>query len=216
MAPSSHVTPILFHMKTFLSIALLSLAALSAAGCAGTAKSPAKSYFIDVHEFGPGKVTAADVAKAHQADLAHQSKHDVRFVEYWVDEEHGRVYCLSEAKGAPSIVDAHREAHGLLPDRILPVSSGTAAPEAGGKPMYLDIHDLGAGNVTARAVAEAHQKDLEVESEFGVRFINYWVDEVNGKVLCLSEASGPEAVRETHRRAHGLIPSGIVKVTKGN
>jgi hypothetical protein len=49
-----------------------------------------------------------------------------------------------------------------------------------------------------------------------VRFINYWVDEVNGKVLCLSEASNPDAIRETHRRAHGLLPGEIVKVTKGN
>lgn len=205
-------------MKAVLSFALLGLVSGFTAGCATTAKSTksaAKSYFIDVHEFGPGKVTAADVAKAHSADLAHQAKHGVRFIEYWVDEEHGAVYCLSEAKDAPSIVDAHREAHGLLPARILPVSTGQPAPEAGGKPLFLDVHELGAGNVTASAVAAAHEKDLAVQSEFGVRFLNYWVDEVNGKVLCLSEAASSDAVRETHRRAHGLLPGLIVKVTKG-
>jgi hypothetical protein len=117
-------------------------------------RAPAKkTYFIDVHELGPGKVTAADVAKAHQSDLAVQGKHGVRFIEYWVDEEHGNVYCLSESKDAPSIANAHREAHGLLPARILPVSDGTAAPETAGAQLFLDLHDLGPGNVTAEAVA---------------------------------------------------------------
>ena len=202
-------------MKILLSLTLIA-AALSASGCASKTSSTRKSYFIDVHELGPGKVTAADVAKAHQSDLAVQGKHGVRFIEYWVDEEHGNVYCLSESKDASSIANAHREAHGLLPARILLVSDGKAAPESAGAQLFLDLHDLGPGNVTAEAVAGAHQKDLEVQSEFGVRFINYWVDEVNGKVLCLSEASNPDAIRETHRRAHGLLPGEIVKVTKGN
>jgi hypothetical protein len=202
-------------MKTSSSLALLFLLSAFAAGCTGTAKSSARSYFIDVHEFGPGKVTAADVAKAHQADLAVEKKHDVRFIEYWVDEERGAVYCLSEAKNAPSVVATHREAHGLLPTKILPVSSGQAAQGAGGAQLYLDIHDLGPGNVTAAAVEAAHQKDLAAQSKFGVRFLNYWVDEANGKVLCLSEAPNADAVRETHRHAHGLLPDSVEMVTKG-
>ena len=202
-------------MKINPSIVFLSVVLIAAAGCAGTTKSSGKAYFIDVHEFGPGKVTAADVAKAHQADLAVQHKHDVRFLEYWVDEERGSVYCLSESKDAPSIVDAHREAHGLLPARIMPVSAGVPAPAQGGARIFLDVHDLGPGTVTAAAVAAAHEKDLRVQSEFGVRFLNYWVDEANGKVLCLSEAPNADAVRETHRHAHGLLPGVIVPVTKG-
>lgn len=202
-------------MKHYFSLALLSAAMTLATGCAGTAKSPAKMTFIDVHEFGPGKVTAAEVAKAHEADLAVQGKHDVRFLEYWVDEERGSVYCLSEARDAASIVATHREAHGLLPAEIIPVSGGHAEDGVAGAQLYLDIHDLGAGKVTAAAVAAAHEKDLAVESEFGVRFLNYWVDEANGKVLCLSEAATADAVRETHRRAHGLLPVSVVKVKRG-
>lgn len=97
---------------------------LLAAGCNQTAHKPARTTFIDVHEFGPGKVTAADVAKAHQADLAVQGRHDVRFLDYWVDEEHGTVYCLSEAKDAASVVATHREAHGLLPATVAKVTEG--------------------------------------------------------------------------------------------
>jgi hypothetical protein len=97
---------------------------LLAAGCNKTTLGRTRSTFIDVHEFGPGKVKAADVAKAHQADLAVQGRHDVRFVDYWVDEEHGTVYCLSEANDAASVVDTHREAHGLLPAKISQVTAG--------------------------------------------------------------------------------------------
>jgi len=211
-------------MNKILLITLASAAAVFAALASdltttinnNNGKTSVPSYFIDVHEFGPGKVTAAAVADAHRSDLAVQGKHGVRFIEYWVDEENGRVYCLSEAKDASSITETHREAHGLLPARILPVSSGDAAKLTGEAQLFLDIHELGAGNVTARAVAEAHEKDLQIQGQFGVRFINYWVDEINGKVLCLSEAPNAESVRETHRKAHGLLPQTIVKVTKGD
>lgn len=205
-------------MKKTPFLSLLSAATLAAlaAGCAANRGASTTSQFIDVHEFGPGKVTAAAVADAHRADLAVESKHGVKILEYWLDEPNGTVYCLSEAKNAQSIIDSHREAHGLVPSRVLPVTSGQAEAALGGKLLYLDIHELGAGKVTAQAVAEAHKKDLAVEGQYGVRFLNYWVDETSGKVLCLSEAPGPDAIRETHRHAHGLLPNQIVQVTKGN
>ena len=191
-------------------------AALLSTACSSASKPAAKSaFYIDVHELGAGKVTAADVAAAHQKDLAVQHKHDVRFIEYWVDEEHGTVYCLSEAKNPSSIAATHREAHGLLPSKILPVSSGEAAAHQPGTTLFLDVHELGAGNVTAEAVAAAHQKDLAVQAKHGVRFLNYWVDEANGKVVCLSEAPNAEAVRATHQEAHGLLPASIAKVERG-
>ena len=161
-------------------------------------------------------MTAAAVAKAHQADLAVQGKHDVRFLEYWVDEARGTVYCVSEAKDAASIVATHGEAHGLLPNRVLPVAGGEPAPSSATEAkLYLDVHTLGPGKVTAAAVAAAHEKDLAVQSQFGVHFINYWVDEANGQVFCLSEAPNADAVRETHRHAHGLMPETVTTVVRG-
>jgi hypothetical protein len=204
-------------MKHTLSFLLLGAGVMAGiTGCTEAARGPVRGTFIDVHEFGPGKVTAADVAKAHQADLATQGKHDVRFLEYWVDEEHGTVYCVSEAKDPASIVATHREAHGLLPVRVLPVSSGEPASSSAEKAtLYLDVHNLGPGKVSAADVAAAHAKDLAGQSQFGVRFINYWVDEAKGQVFCLSEARSADAVRETHRHAHGLIPDTVTKVVKG-
>lgn len=174
-----------------------------------------RRLFVDVHELGPGKVTAEAVAEAHVRDLAVQDRHGVEFERYWVDERAGVVYCLSSAPDAESVVETHREAHGLIPDHVHPVTAGEAAALRGGERLFLDVHRLGPGNVTADAVAAAHEQDLAVQDTHGVRFVQYWVDESEGVVLCLSEAGGAEAVVETHREAHGLLPDEVLEVVEG-
>lgn len=79
--------------------------------------------FMDVHENLAG-ATAADVAAAHQQDLAVQERHAVNYRSYWVDEANGKVFCLVEAPDADAAVRVHQEAHGLLADRIHPVVEG--------------------------------------------------------------------------------------------
>lgn len=173
-----------------------------------------KSLYIDVHHLQPGKVSYKDVMAAHSKDLAVQEAYGVEFLKFWVDETKGLVYCLASTNDSSSIRKAHGKAHGLLPDHIYPVTDG---PEAAshGKDFYLDIHELGAGNVSAKDVAAAHQKDLEVQAKHGVNFINYWVDEKEGVVMCLSEANDSTSIIQTHKEAHGLLPAHIMKVKQG-
>jgi hypothetical protein len=52
-----------------------------------------------------------------------------------------------------------------------------------GKKFFIDVHNLGAGNVTAAAVADAHKKDLATQKKYGVNFINYWLDEQTGTLF---------------------------------
>ncbi len=40
--------------------------------------------------------------------------------------------------------------------------------------IFMDRHDL--KGYSAADVAEAHRKDLEVQDEFGVKFLTYWFD----------------------------------------
>ena len=77
--------------------------------------------FMDVHHMDGG-VSAKDVAEAHQADLATQSKHGVEYKRYWVDEKAGRIFCLVDAPDAETAATVHREAHGLVADEIYEVS----------------------------------------------------------------------------------------------
>ena len=171
--------------------------------------------FIDVHQLEPGKVKYEDVAKAHAKDLATEGKYGVHFIKFWVNEEKGLVYCLSSSNDAESIKKTHAEAHGLIPSLYYPVTEGTEAALKGKKNLFLDIHYLGAGKVTAKDVAAAHEKDLAAQQKHGVNFINYWVDEKEGVVMCLSEAKDSNSIIETHKEAHGLLPSTVLKVKQG-
>ena len=178
----------------------------------GPASKPAEHLYIDVHHLGPGKVTAAAVAGAHAKDLAVEGKYGVHFLQYWVDEKGGNVYCLSSTSDSNAIRQTHAEAHGLLPDEIYAVTEGTASPANAGKNYFLDVHEFNSP-VAPQDVAAAHQKDLAVEGKHGVNFINYWVE--GNIVICLSQAPDSNAVIETHREAHGLLPSRVMKVTPG-
>ncbi len=79
------------------------------------------TLFMDVHHLDGG-VATADVAAAHEADLATQGAHGVSYLRYWVNEEAGKIFCLVEAPDADAAATVHREAHGLVADEIYSVS----------------------------------------------------------------------------------------------
>ena len=182
-----------------------------------TAVAPvARKLYLDVHDLGRGKVTAQAAAGAHQKDLAAQGKHGVTFKAYWVDAQQGRIYCLAEAPSGEAINHVHKEAHGLLADKVAEVTGDnlTWAP-APGKKLYLDVHHFGAGKVTAQAVAAVHEKDLAAQAKHGVKYLNYWFDADSGTVMCLTEASSSAAALAVHKEAHGLMPESIDEVSEG-
>jgi hypothetical protein len=78
--------------------------------------------YMDVHNIEG--VSAADVAKAHEADLAIQDQHGVNYKSYWVDEKGGKVFCLVEAPNPDAANTVHREAHGLVADEVHEVTEG--------------------------------------------------------------------------------------------
>src|SRR5215212_7198255 len=164
-----------------------------------TTDSSKNNLYIDVHYLPAGKVSYADVAAAHEKDLATQGKYNTHFIKYWVDESKGVVYCLSSAPDTTSIQKTHKEAHGLMPQVIYKVEDGSEATSKTNKPYFLDVHELDANAVKATDVEKAHQKDLAVQKKYGVNFINYWVDERSGTVLCLSQAKDSSKVIQTHK-----------------
>ena len=80
------------------------------------------ALFLDRHD-APG-ATAPEIAAAHELDLTVQDKYGVRYVTYWFDEHQGAVFCLAEGPDRESLEAVHREAHGLLADRIIEVGAG--------------------------------------------------------------------------------------------
>jgi class 3 adenylate cyclase len=77
-------------------------------------------------------------------------------------------------------------------------------------PIFLDRHDL--TGLTAADIAEAHRKDLEVQSHYGVRFLTYWFDERRGSAFCLIDAPDVETAMRVHDEAHGAIAKDVIEV----
>jgi len=81
--------------------------------------------YIDIHEI-KGGVTADDVAKAHAHDVKVEGKYGVHYHKYWVNEKAGKIFCLCEAPSAEAAMEVHREAHGLIPEKIIQVEPDVA------------------------------------------------------------------------------------------
>ena len=81
-------------------------------------------------------------------------------------------------------------------------------------PLFLDVHDHIEG-LTADAVTQAHQADLQTQEKYGVKILRYWFDEGNGKVFCLIDAPSKDAANAVHREAHGLVADQVIEVTEG-
>jgi class 3 adenylate cyclase len=75
--------------------------------------------YMDIHEIHGA--TPEDVAKAHAADLEAQEKYGVQYLKYWVNESQGKVFCLVDAPNAEAASCVHREAHGLVAEKIIQV-----------------------------------------------------------------------------------------------
>jgi hypothetical protein len=81
--------------------------------------------------------------------------------------------------------------------------------------LFMDVHNELPDGATAKDVAEAHAADLRTQDQYGVRYLNYWVDDQAGKVFCLVEAPDAEAAHKVHREAHGLVADEIYPVVQG-
>lgn len=81
-------------------------------------------------------------------------------------------------------------------------------------PLFMDVHKNMEG-LTDEKLAEAHKKDLQVQSKHGVKFVDYWYNKTNGTVFCLCEAPNKEAAAAVHREAHGMVPDELIEVKKG-
>jgi class 3 adenylate cyclase len=76
--------------------------------------------YMDIHNLPEG-TTAEDVAEAHAKDMETQRKYGVEYRKYWVNEKAGKVFCLCDAPNAEAAEHVHREAHGMLAEKIIEI-----------------------------------------------------------------------------------------------
>jgi AraC-like DNA-binding protein len=82
--------------------------------------------FMDMHKASDYDVkpTVEEIKRNHIADLAVQHKYHVKFLQYWINEEAGLVFCLMEGPDKESCAAVHQEAHGGMPCNIIELQGG--------------------------------------------------------------------------------------------
>lgn len=68
-------------------------------------------------------------------DGAVQGQYGVHYVKYWLDRGRGKVFCLCTAPSAEAAQQVHREAHGLVAERVVEVDPDVAESMLGGGPV---------------------------------------------------------------------------------
>jgi len=101
--------------------------------------------YMDIHEIRGA--TAEDIAKAHSADVETQRKYGVEYHKYWFNESCGKIFCLCSAPSPEAAASVHREAHGLLAEKIIEVAPEIAEGFLGGS----EINSAGAALVPGGA-----------------------------------------------------------------
>jgi class 3 adenylate cyclase len=79
--------------------------------------------YLDRHDIEGA--TAEDVARAHMRDLEVQEKYGVQYLSYWFEPAEGAAFCFVDAPSEEAAIAVHREAHGLVPARIVKVDPRT-------------------------------------------------------------------------------------------
>src|ERR1043166_656389 len=98
--------------------------------------------YMDIHEVSGG-VSAEDVAKAHVQDVKIEDKYGVHYHKYWVNEKAGKIFCLCHAPNAEAAIQVHREAHGMVADKVIEIQPELAEGFLGG----VEVNDAGAALV---------------------------------------------------------------------
>ncbi|MGH7983377.1 MAG: nickel-binding protein [Candidatus Udaeobacter sp.] len=99
--------------------------------------------YMDIHEIAGG-VPAEDVAKAHAQDVKVQDKYGVHYHKYWVNEKAGKIFCLCHAPNAEAAIQVHREAHGMVADKLIEIQPDLAEGFLGG----VEVNEAGAALVS--------------------------------------------------------------------
>lgn len=82
-------------------------------------------------------------------------------------------------------------------------------------PLFMDVHERLPEGAKMADVADAHAADLKTQDAYGVKYLQYWVDEASGKAFCLVEAPDADAAATVHSEAHGLVADRIYRVEEG-
>jgi len=152
--------------------------------------------YMDVH-IVPG-VRAKDVAQAHRQDLLHQDEHGCICMTYWIDEEREKIFCLIDAPTKGAVEELHNKAHGMIPNKIIEVSS--------------DLVESFLGRIYDPPEAQTSDDGLKVFSDSSFRIL--LVTKITDPVL-LQYKLGTEKTNELLKRHNDIIRKALLQYGGG-
>jgi class 3 adenylate cyclase len=151
--------------------------------------------FIDIHDVTGA--TPEQIAEAHVRDVAVQGNYGVTYVKYWMNEARGKVFCLCTAPNAEAAERVHREAHGLVAERIVEVDPDFAEGMLGGGTVApTGAAVFGPGGTLDPGVRTILFTDIVGSTELTQRL----GDRAAMGILDLHDRSVREALARTHGR----------------
>ena len=159
------------------------------------------ALFLDRHDT-PG-ATASNIAAAHELDLSVQDRYGVRYITYWFDEAQEAVFCLAEGADRESLEAVHREAHGLVADRIIEVDAGPVSAFLGPLPHHPPgeaYSDSAMRAIVFTDLCDSTQQTQELGDE-GFMAVLHEHDEIARRALSLNGG------REVKHTGDGLMAS---------
>jgi AraC-like DNA-binding protein len=74
----------------------------------------------------------------------------------------------------------------------------------------MDFHKF--PNITLEEAKKAHLADEEIQLKYGVKYLQFWVNEGAGTIFCLVEGPDMRTCESVHQMAHGHIACAMVEV----
>jgi AraC-like DNA-binding protein len=80
-------------------------------------------------------------------------------------------------------------------------------------PLFMDFHQF--ESVSVDAVKQSHMADAQIQDKYGVKYLQYWVNENAGTVFCLTEGPDKATCEMVHKMAHGNVACALTEVEPG-
>jgi len=74
----------------------------------------------------------------------------------------------------------------------------------------MDLHKL--PRITIDEAKKAHAADEYIQRQYGVKYLQFWVNEEAGNLFCLVEGPDKATVETVHRMAHGHVACAVVEI----
>jgi AraC-like DNA-binding protein len=80
-------------------------------------------------------------------------------------------------------------------------------------PLFMDYHKI--PNISLDDVVNVHMADVAIQEQYGVRYLQFWVNQRDGAVFCLTEGPDAKTCELVHQMAHGNIACAITELDPG-